>query len=69
MTFVLANLTAPLPFPDNHFDLIVDKGTTDAIMYGAGDGGVAALHSELRRVISPTGIVVHFSDEDPDLRM
>ena len=46
LKFVLANLNAPLPFPDDHFDLIVDKGTTDAIMYGAGDGGVAGVFQQ-----------------------
>lgn len=69
LLFRVANLCSPLPFLDNQFDLIIDKGTTDAIMYGAGDAAVASLHQELRRVITKDGIVMHFSDEDPDLRL
>ena len=38
----------------------------DVVIYLA---AMVALHSELRRIISPSGIVVHFSDEDPDLRL
>lgn len=51
-------------------DLIVDKGTTDALLRSRDGGGTAGL--VLRRcleVLHSSGSMLQFSDEDPDARM
>ncbi|XP_069501281.1 citrate synthase-lysine N-methyltransferase CSKMT, mitochondrial isoform X2 [Ambystoma mexicanum] len=52
------------------FHLVLDKGTTDALLRGT-DGAERAnkMLAECLRVLRPGGILLQFSDEDPDARM
>ena len=53
--------------PSGSFDLVVDKGTMDAL--GFGDGGVARCQrmvSEMHRLLRPGGIFLQVTDEPPE---
>ena len=50
------------------FQLVLDKGTWDAVAGGGLPGAYQAL-SECLRVLSPQGTLIQFSDEDPDVRL
>lgn len=50
------------------FQLLLDKGTWDAVARG-GLPGAHQLLSECLRVLSPKGTLIQFSDEDPDVRL
>ncbi|XP_003920289.1 citrate synthase-lysine N-methyltransferase CSKMT, mitochondrial [Saimiri boliviensis] len=50
------------------FQLLLDKGTWDAVARG-GLPKAYQLLSECLRVLSPQGTLIQFSDEDPDVRL
>nr|XP_012309850.1 methyltransferase-like protein 12, mitochondrial isoform X2 [Aotus nancymaae] len=50
------------------FQLLLDKGTWDAVARG-GLPRAYQLLSECLRVLSPQGTLIQFSDEDPDVRL
>jgi len=78
--FIRGNLLR-LPFDDDSVDLILDKGSTDAVLRrgtGGERGGVAdaaadfaTCWAEMKRVLrrDRIGKILHVSDEDPDVRM
>ena len=70
--FVHGNATK-MPFKKNTFDLVLDKGTTDSVLKFE-DRTQAHLmakkiQNEALRIISPHGVYVQITDEDPDLRL
>lgn len=67
LTFQVADATA-LPYPDASFDVVVDKGTADAIDCGGGDAAVALLR-EAARVVAPGGAIVMVSCRVPARRL
>jgi SAM-dependent methyltransferase len=64
---------AGLPFERARFNLILDKGTLDAIVHGysgeARDVAIITALSEVDRVARPGCALVHVSDEPPELRL
>ncbi|XP_078392970.1 citrate synthase-lysine N-methyltransferase CSKMT, mitochondrial [Cetorhinus maximus] len=68
--FLQADATHLTDFQPGTFDLILDKGTMDA-MLRADDGGVAVKQavSESLRVMRAGGLMLQVSDEDPDVRI
>lgn len=63
------NATA-LDFPDETFDVIIAKGTVDAILCGEGStANIAKLCSEASRVLKPNGCFFIVSFGVPDNRL
>ncbi|KAM6159551.1 citrate synthase-lysine N-methyltransferase CSKMT, mitochondrial [Erethizon dorsatum] len=54
--------------PSGSFQLLLDKGTWDAVAQG-GLPGAHQMLLECLRVLSPQGTLIQFSDEDPDVRL
>lgn len=54
--------------PSGSFQLLLDKGTWDAVARG-GLPGARRMLSECLRVLSKQGTLIQFSDEDPDVRL
>jgi len=63
--FVVADARA-LPFPDASFDLVVEKGTVDALAAGS-SGDIEKVVAEASRVLRPGGrfISVGFAERAP----
>ena len=59
-----------LDFPDETFDVVVAKGTVDAVLCGEGStANMAKLCSEISRVLKPKGIFIIVSYGVPDNRL
>ena len=71
MEFVCADITDGLPFEDKSFDLVVCKGTFDAILCSSGSvGNIKAVVSECSRVLANGhGVFFMVSYGRPDCRV
>lgn len=59
-----------LDFPDESFDVVVDKGTMDSILCGEGStANVSKMAGEISRVLKPNGVFVIISYGVPDNRL
>ena len=59
-----------LPFKEGTFSLVIDKGTSDAVLKGPyGESAFLEVVGESLRVLKPHGKLVQFSDEPPELRL
>ena len=59
-----------LPFKEETFSLVIDKGTSDAVLKGPyGESAFSEVVRECLRVLKPHGKLVQFSDEPPELRL
>ena len=59
-----------LDFPDDTFDVVMDKGTMDSILCGEGStANVGKLLSEVTRVLKPSGVFFMTSYSTPDNRL
>lgn len=57
-------------FCSNSVDLIVDKGTTDALLRSKeGKGKASLVLKQCLKVLRSSGALLQFSDEDPDARL
>ena len=66
--FLVADATR-LPFRNNQFDIVFEKGTFDAMLNTKNSELARCAFSETARVLTPGGIFLQFSDENPDLRL
>ncbi|XP_071810469.1 citrate synthase-lysine N-methyltransferase CSKMT, mitochondrial-like [Asterias amurensis] len=66
--FLVADATR-LPFRNNQFDMVFEKGTFDAMLNTKNSELARCAFSETVRVLTPGGIFLQFSDENPDLRL
>lgn len=59
-----------LDFPDETFDVVVDKGTLDSVLCGEGStANTAKMCSEVSRVLKPNGVFLIVSYGVPDNRL
>jgi len=59
-----------LDFPDETFDVVVDKGTMDSVLCGEGStANVAKMCGEVSRVLKPSGVFFIVSYGVPDNRL
>lgn len=57
-------------YASSSLDLIVDKGTTDALLRSKeGEGKAALVLKQCLRALRRPGCLLQFSDEDPDVRL
>uniref|UniRef100_A0A1A8QLV9 Citrate synthase-lysine N-methyltransferase CSKMT, mitochondrial n=2 Tax=Nothobranchius rachovii TaxID=451742 RepID=A0A1A8QLV9_9TELE len=57
-------------FGSHSLDLIIDKGTTDALLRSReGKGKAALVLKQCLKVLQSSGSLLQFSDEDPDVRL
>ncbi|ESO84496.1 hypothetical protein LOTGIDRAFT_132122, partial [Lottia gigantea] len=68
--FIVADVCR-LPYKDTLFDVIIDKGTMDALLKDRNSGNVngRTMVFELARVSQDNGTILQISDEDPDIRL
>lgn len=71
ITFIEADVTQTLPFPDESFDLIICKGTMDAILCSPGSGiNLRAFMQECSRVLNRQhGVMMTVSYGSPENRL
>ena len=69
LTWQQMNCSA-LEFPDESFDVVLDKGTLDSVLCGEGSTSNAGKTlSEITRVLKPNGVLVCISYGIPDNRL
>eukprot|EP00904_Undaria_pinnatifida_P007413 jgi/Undpi1/3801/HiC_scaffold_16.g07170.m1 len=57
-----------LPFPEDSFDAVVDKGTLDALLCRNMEDA-QAMATEMHRVLTKGGVFVQITTEDPESRL
>ena len=69
-TFAVGDARKNLPFYDNAVDLIIDKGTSDAVGRSkSGFSNVKLLFDEVERVLQPTGTLLQITTDPPEVRV
>ena len=69
-TFAIGDVRKRLPFADKSVDLIIDKGTTDAVARNKdGFSYVKMVFNEVKRVLQPNGFLVQVTTDPPDIRI
>jgi len=69
-TFAIGDARKSLPFCDNSVDLIIDKGTSDAVARNKnGLTNIKLLLDEAKRVLQPYGILMQVTTDPPDIRI
>ncbi|XP_022094951.1 methyltransferase-like protein 12, mitochondrial [Acanthaster planci] len=68
LQFIAADASR-LPFRNDQFDVVFEKGTFDAMLNGGRSGLARLSFGETVRVLSSQGIFLQFSDENPDIRL
>lgn len=59
-----------LPFKNNFFHVVIDKGTTDSLLKSKdGHQMAASCMKDVHRVLHPLGNLWQITDEDPDIRL
>ena len=60
-----------LPFQENTFDFVIDKGTMDSLLKAKDNGKVSSrvMLQQVHSVLRPGGLCLQISDEDPEIRM
>ena len=70
--FIQADATM-IPFRKRSFDLVLDKGTTDSVLKFADRRKAFTMakmiQNEALRILSPSGVYIQITDEDPDMRI
>ena len=69
-TFVVGDVRCTLPFSDGSVDLIIDKGTSDAISrHEDGKTHVHSMFAEARRVLHKNGVLLQITTQPPEQRI
>jgi EEF1A lysine methyltransferase 4 len=71
MQFTCADMTHALPFADASFDLVISKGSFDAVLTSSGSTGhIRSMVQEIVRVLAPGhGIFFLVTHSNPDNRV
>ena len=69
-TFAVSDVRKCLPFHDDSVDLIIDKGTSDALArHRGGLGGLNSMLAEAKRVLHENGTLLQITTEPPEEKL
>eukprot|EP01097_Dermamoeba_algensis_P004609 TRINITY_DN2989_c0_g1_i2.p1 TRINITY_DN2989_c0_g1~~TRINITY_DN2989_c0_g1_i2.p1 ORF type:complete len:241 (-),score=32.59 TRINITY_DN2989_c0_g1_i2:113-835(-) len=70
LSFMISDITNMSQFADGTYDVVIDKGTMDAIFCGANwPQNVPAACSEISRVLKPNGVYLSITHNEPKRRL